>query len=131
MEDSTMATLNINISGQPNISGTIPLPLVSGTNYYTCPLGTFAMTEAQGFINSGSGNSLNISGRFSISGVGSNYGTVSFSGTYVSNGGAGSGNVSWDGTHAPRTQAGTDPWTSDVTTPLPKKEKARAKSQKS
>jgi hypothetical protein len=126
-----MATLSINVSGQSNISGTIPLPLVSGTNYYTCPLGTFAMTEAPGFSNSGNGNSLNISGRFSISGVGSNYGTVSFSGTYINNGGRGSGNVSWDGTHAPRIKAGTDPWTSDVTTPVPKKEKARAKSQKS
>jgi hypothetical protein len=130
MEDSTMATLNINISGQPNISGTIPLPLVSGTNYYTCPLGTFAMTEAQGFINSGSGNTLNISGRFSISGVGDNYGTVSFSGTYVNNGGNGSGNVSWDGTHAPRITGGGDTWTSDTTTPKPKpRPHAKAKSQ--
>lgn len=125
-----MATLNINVSGQPNISGTIPLPLVSGTNYYTCQLGTFAMTEAPGFINSGSGNNLNISGRFSISGVGDNYGTVSFSGTYVNNGGNGSGTVSWDGTHAPRIQGGTDGWTSDTTTPKPKPHpRAKAKSQ--
>jgi hypothetical protein len=117
MEDSTMAPLNINVSGQPNISGTIPLPLVDGTNYYTCPLGTFAMTEAPGFVNSGNGNTLNISGRFSISGVSDNYGTVSFSGTYVNNGGNGAGNVSWDGTHAPRITGGQDTWTSDTTTP--------------
>ena len=125
-----MATLNINVSGQSEISGTIPLPLSSGTNYYTCPLGTFAMTEARGFVNSGSGNNLNISGRFSISGVGNNFGTVSFSGTYVNNGGNGSGNVSWDGTHAPKTTGGGDTWTSDTTTPKPKpRPRAKAKGQ--
>jgi hypothetical protein len=115
MEDSTMATLNINVSGQPEISGTIPLPLSSGTNNYTCELGTFAMTEKRGFVNSGTGSSLNISGRFSISGVGDNYGTVTFSGTYVNNGGNG---------------AGGDTWTSDTTTPKPKpRPHAKAKSQ--
>jgi hypothetical protein len=130
MEDSTMATLNINVLGQPEISGTIPLPLSTGTNYYTCQLGTFAMTEKRGFSNSGNGNSLNISGRFSISAVGDNYGTVTFSGTYVNNGGNGSGNVSWDGTHAPKITGGGDVWTSDTTTPKPKpRPHAKAKSQ--
>ena len=125
-----MATLNINVSGQPELSGTIPLPLSSGTNYYTCELGTFAMTEKRGFVNSGSGNNLNISGRFSISGVGDNYGTVTFAGTYVNNGGNGAGNVSWDGTHAPKTTGGGDTWTSDTTTPKPKpRPRAKAKSQ--
>jgi hypothetical protein len=128
-----MSTLNINVPGQPGISGTIPLPLASGTNYYTTPLGSFAMTEAPGFSNSGSGPNLNISGRFSITGVGDNYGTVSFSGTYVNAGGNGSGNVSWDGTHAQSDKDGTDPWTSDVTIPAPKCEEteARAKGQTS
>jgi hypothetical protein len=115
-----MPTLNINVSGQPEISGTIPLPLSSGTNNYTCQLGTFAMTEAPGFVNSGRGSGLNISGRFSISGVGDNYGTVTFTGTYVNKGGDGSGNVSWDGTHGPKSAGGADTWTSDTTTPKPK-----------
>ena len=130
MEDSTMATLNINVSGQPELSGTIPLPL-TGTNYYTCSLGTFEMTEKRGFSNSGSGKSLNISGRFSISGVGEDFGTVSFSGTYVNNGGNGAGNVSWDGNHPPKITGGGDTWTSDTTTPKPKpRPHAKAKSQK-
>jgi hypothetical protein len=131
MEESNMATLHINVPDQPGISGTIPLPLVSGTNYYTTPLGTFAMTEAPGFSSSGNGSTLNISGRFSISGVGDNYGTVTFDGTYVNAGGNGSGNVSWDGSHAGIDKDTGDPWTSDVTIPAPKsgKPEARAKGQ--
>lgn len=128
-----MSTLNISVSGQSGISGTIPLPLSTGTNYYTCPLGTFAMTEAPGFSNSGNGSSLNISGRFSITGVGDNYGTVTFNGTFVNNGGNGSGNVSWDGSHAQVDKDNGDPWTSDVTIPAPKsgEPEARAKGQTS
>ncbi len=122
-------TLHITVANQPNISGTISLPLASGTNYYTTPLGSFAITEGSGFSHSGSGNGLNISGPFSISGVGDNYGTVSFTGNYVVSGGNGSGNVSWTGTHAPKIQAGTDTWTSDVTTPKPKPHPRDAKAK--
>lgn len=124
-----MSTLHINVTGQSGISGSIPLPLSSGTNYYTCPLGTFAITAGAGFTHSGSGNSLNVSGPFSISGVGDNYGTVSFTGNYVNNGGNGSGNVSWDGTHPSTSiQGGTDAWTSDTTTPEPHPHHAKTKS---
>ena len=130
MSTSTTSTLTITVANQPNISGTIPLPLsTSGTNYYTTPLGSFAITEGPGFTHSGSGNSLNMAGPISISGVGDNYGTVSFTGNYVVNGGKGSGNVSWTGTHAPKIQAGTDTWTSDTTTPKPKPHPRHAKAK--
>lgn len=127
-----MATLHIHIGSEPDLSGTIQLPLGSGKNDYSCKLGKFVITELPGFKTSGGGKSLNISGRISISVKEENYGKVTFDGTYVKDGGKGTGSVSWTGSH-PHADNG-DPWTSDVTVPIPKgkgKPKARAKSQAS
>ncbi len=115
-QGSTSSTLHINVPNQPGISGSLPLSPTATT--YTCPLGAFPM-ENVSYGGAGSGKSLNIYGGFKITSVGDNYGNVSFSGTYVSGGGNGSGTVRWDGTHAPRTDGGSDPWTSDTTTPEP------------
>jgi hypothetical protein len=134
MEESIMATLHIRIESQPDLNGTIQLPLGSGKNDYNCKLGKFVITVHRGFKSSGGGKTLNMSGRISISDVPENYGEVTFDGTYVKDGGSGSGGVSWTGS---RPHPGdTDPWTSDVTIPVPKgkgtgKPKARAKSQTS
>ena len=130
-ESNTMATLHINVSGRPEISGTIPMPL-KGTTTYTCPLGVFSITP---ILDVGPGGPRPpISGSFSISPVPEDYGTVSFTGTYVSRGGGkGSGGINWSGGHPRGPQEGTDTWTSDTTTPDPKrhsrKDKAKAKGQ--
>ena len=129
-----MATLHIRCESQPDLSGTIQLPLGSGKNDYSCKLGKFVITVHRGFKSSGGGKTLNMSGRISISDVPENYGEVTFDGTYVKDGGRGSGSVSWTGSHPNPEEA--DPWTSDVTIPVPKdkgtgKPKARAKGQTS
>ena len=127
-ESNTMATLHINVSGRPEISGTIPMPL-RGTTTYSCPLGVFPITPILDIT--GGGSKPPISGSFSISAVPEDYGTVAFTGTYVSRGGGkGSGGVNWSGPRG--RQDGTDTWTSDTTTPVPKrqsKDKAKAKGQ--
>ena len=123
-----MATLHINVTNQSGISGTLPLPLSNGSTTYTCPQGTFTVTPS--VTVSGSGPTLQVTGSFVLSGVGDNYGTVTFTGTYIKNGGNGSGNVTWTGSHTPRIANGTDPWTSDTTIPEPvppAKGKAKAK----
>jgi hypothetical protein len=124
-----MATLHINVPNQLGISGTIPMPMTSANTTYTCPLGTFTISPT--VTATGSGSTLKITGTFSLSGVGDNYGTVTFNGTYVRRGGNGSGNVSWTGTHLPRSTGGTDTWTSDTTIPEhgPKATKGKAKAK--
>ncbi len=117
-QGTTSSTLHINVANQLGISGSFPMTSTGLGPNYTCPLGTFLM-ESNSSHGSGSGNSLNLSGEFTIKDVGDDYGNVKFSGSYVSKGGNGSGNVSWDGNHAPRTAGGSDPWTSDTTTPEP------------
>jgi hypothetical protein len=133
MEENVMATLHIHIPAQPDLSGTIHLPLGSVKNEYNCKLGKFVIEELRGFKVTGGGE-RDMSGGILIQDVGDDYGTVTFQGTYVKDGGKGSGSVSWTGPH-PHEFNG-DPWTSDVTVPLPKgkgkdKPKARAKSQTS
>ena len=124
-----MGTLHITVANQSGISGSCSWPLAaSGTNYYTCPQGKFAITPSLNV--SGSGSTLTITGSLSIAGVPDNYGTVTFSGTYVKdNSSTGSGTVSWTGTHPQSDQEG-DGWTSDITIPEGELE-ARAKSQAS
>jgi len=129
-----MATLHINVSGQPEISGTIPLPLVPrAITTYTCPLGAFLIGPA--ITVQGPGSNPTILGSFMIENVGDNYGLVTFSGTFISQGRNGSGSVYWNGTHPVGTKEGVDVWTSDTTTPKPKphphKIKAKAKGQAS
>lgn len=117
---NTMAKINISVPTEPCITGSLGLPVVSGKSFYCCPLGDFVITEAAGFKDSGDGGTLNISGRFSISGVGDNFGSVTFAGTYVKDGGKGSGKVSWTGTHPPIViPDGEDAWTSETITPAP------------
>jgi hypothetical protein len=133
MEEIIMATLHINIEAQPDLSGTIHLPLSSKKNEYNCKLGKFVITELRGFKAPGGGE-RNMSGGILIQDVGDDYGKVTFDGTYVKDGGNGSGSVSWTGSHLHADNG--DPWTSDVTIPLPKgkgtgKPKARAKGQTS
>ena len=126
-----MATLHINVAGQPEISGTCPAPFEEGANY-TCLLGTFTIAPAgrRGFHFGGNGRTLNESGKFQISNVGDGYETVTFDGNFIVNGGAGAGTVRWSGLHPPRIQGGIDTWTSDTTTPKPKPHpRAKAKGQ--
>jgi hypothetical protein len=124
-----MATLHINVSGQPEISGTIPLPLVPrAITTYTCPLGAFLIGPA--ITVQGSGSNPTILGSFMIENVGDNYGLVTFSGTFIRGGGNGTGSVYWNGTHPPKGVGGSDTWTSDTTTPKPKlRPRAKAKTQ--
>lgn len=113
-----MSTLHINVSGRPEISGTIPMPFTGATTY-SCPLGTFAI--APQLTVGGSGSKPTISGSFSLSAVPESYETVTFSGTYILRGGRGSGGVTWTGSRPRGPEAGDDTWTSDTTTPEPKK----------
>jgi len=114
-----MPTLHITVPGQPDISGSCPLPVVSGT-LYTCPLGAFAMTPTPqgGFQSTGQGPTYDLHGLIQISTASVGYGTVIFAGNYVVKGKGASGTVSWDGT-TPPSDKDSDPWTSEVTTPEP------------
>jgi hypothetical protein len=125
MEDITMATLHIKVKNHPEISGKIPMPFTGATTY-TCPLGVFAIAPT---LTVGSGPNPTISGSFSIPNVPDNYGTVSFSGTYVSKGGGGSGSINWTGSHLRGPEEGSDTWTSDTTTPEPKLHRSDAKAK--
>jgi hypothetical protein len=122
-------TLHITVANQPNLSGTCPAPFDT-LNNYTCPLGTFQITPAAngGFQHSGNGSTLNESGKFEIT-VGSDYGTVTFDGHFIVQGGKGGGNCRWTGTHPPRNQGGADTWTSETTTPAPKPHRRDAKAK--
>jgi hypothetical protein len=119
-----MPTVHINVPNHSDISGSFPLPLsVTGGSSYKCPLGAFPLIPS--VSTTGSGNTLTITGSFTITGVGDNYGQVTFTGTYVLNGGKGSGSVTWSGTHQ-SIEDGTDTWTSDTTTPEPEETDALA-----
>ena len=124
-----MATLHIKVKDRPELDGTIPLPFTAATTY-SCSLGVFSIAPL--ITVGGTGTKPTISGSFSMSPVPEDYGTVTFSGTYVARGGAGSGGLNWTGSH-PATPDGDDTWTSDTTTPEPKKRplkgKAKAKTQ--
>ncbi len=123
-------TVHIHVKNQLGISGSFPWEQGSvptdGT-LYKIKEKTFPMKPVS-MVASGSENQETLSGIFAISGVGDDYGNVTFDGIFVFESGKGQGSANWDGNHAPRTAGGSDPWTSDTTTPIPHSSHSQAKS---
>jgi len=132
MEDNTVKkTVHIKVKNQKGLDGSFPwvpgsVP-IDGT-MYKIGKNSFPMTNVS-MVDGSSGNEETLSGAFVISGVGDDYGNVMFGGTFVSPSSKGNGNVNWDGHHLPRDTGGSDPWTSDTTTPIPYKSHAKARGQ--
>src|SRR5437879_5557605 len=115
MEDSRMKkTVHINVPNQPGISGSfpwVPGSVPTDGTIYTIGKNTFPMKSVSMVIAvTGPENHETLSGNFQISGVGDDYGDVSFNGNFVFKSGKGDGAVAWKSSGDTN---GSDTWTSD------------------